>query len=919
MAAPWEKYQGTPEDTAGPWNKYQGTVNRPTTLGAAVAVRNDLPPPVEQKYNPNQSTLGYAANEVGKSLTGLFGMPEALIRRLAEAPTPFQPMARLAVEANRAAGNAIGVQPNMATIGRVAQIDPSMKAPGPGTEFLTGLGIEIGQNFLFPGGGPAEKIASGVGSFIGREVGKDAGPAGEFAGSFFGGMAGPALVATRLGAAKTVLDAVRGRPNFIEELKNNPQVMAKVRQDVLNELSESLRQDPGTYAAKFKQAQELETAIPGLKLNLGQSFLAPSVLQKQRALETSSPIEMNAAQARRNANESVLRTTLGANPNSRAGAEGAITEVAESGAARSRDIAAQIAKTSDEATAIAARVQTADLPALGQRALDIRNSELGTARQKANSLMDLASTAAKQEGASFDVAPLVVKARQIQAEPIWDDANTTAVFGKIKGLSSAQDGGFDWNPVAGATPRAAEGGTIGFDDLREMRQAVNADISAALRSTSPNARAQLRNLEQMKAEIDSVIAKSPFEATKKAYGDFVTYYRTEFAPRFLRGVNLMSEKRTSLGESRLPPEQVFKQYFKPNGGIEMGRYLKLYGENPEAMVAMRDAITDRYAREVIKDGAINPTAHARFMDRYKVPLAALDKGGFKFGAELQDTAKSFQAVTDRLASLQDAASRSDKDLVRGIISDSFGAKQPELVIEEIMSDPRKTNLLLSRMNDKQARGLVDFMKDDIVRQFSKDGQIQPEAIDAFLSDRMRSMSYRNALAKVYGTQAADSQLDTLRQIGEAARRLDATPVPQAAATQGRPSLFNDDLRRRTGLSIAVIGNMTRAVIAGRVSPEWAALALGSQAGATVMQNMRNAVYEEVLKDPESSKLLLRMMTSSPDSGAGMAAATAFMKKAPKVLSYFLGFNKYPDFAKYVAANYAREESEKSAFEPQTQE
>src|SRR5690606_28153003 len=118
----------------------------------------------------------------------------------------------------------------------------------------------------------------------------------------------------------------------------------------------------------------------------------------------------------------------------------------------------------------------------------------------------------------------------------------------------------------------------------------------------------------------------------------------------------------------------FQNYFKPNGGTEMSRYLKLYGENSEAMSALRDAVIDRYAREVVKEGVIDPASHARFMERYRVPLATLDKAGFKFGSELQDNAKAFEAVTDRLASLRDAAERADKDLARKLLSDEFGAK-----------------------------------------------------------------------------------------------------------------------------------------------------------------------------------------------------------------------------------------------------
>lgn len=902
MSGPWEQYQSQSQQS-GPWDRYRGSVNEPTSTANAVAARNDLvPQPQQSRYNPNQSTFGYVANEAGKNVLGLLGLPESAVNAAAGSATPIGPIASLATAFRDAAG-----LPTISRIAGILGIDPKMKAPGPGTEIATGAGLDVAQNFLFPGGSAAQKVAGGIGSFVGRKIGEDAGAPGEFIGSVVGGVAAPALIASRVSALKSAASLLGNNAQELgAKIRSDPQFMSKLRTSVINELSESLRQDPDGYAAKFAAAQDLEKSLPGLKLNLGQMFEAPSVLQKQRALEASSPVEMNAAQARRNANESVLRGALGEQPTARNAAAGALDDLAGAAGVRSRGIAADIARTADEAKAISARVSQADLPTLGQKALDIRVSELGKARAKANSLMDLASQAAKQEGAAFDTASLVAKARQIQSEPIWDDANTTAIFGKVKALSG--DGGFDWNPIEGATPRNASK-TIGFDDIKEMRQAVNADIAAALRSNSPNARAQLRNLSVLKNEIDSVIENSPFAATKKAYGEFVDFYKNEFAPRFLRGANLLAEKTTSLGESRLPPERVFSTYLKPNGGVEMGRYVKLYGENAEAMSTMRDAVLDRYAREVVRDGVIDPAQHAKFVERYKVPLGVLDKAGFKFAGELSDVAKASESVQGRLVALQDAAQRADKDLARGIITDQFGTKTPEQVVAEILPDPRKTNLLLSRMNKDQARGLVEFMKDDLVRQFSKDGVINPEAIDLFLADRMKSQSYRNALAKVYSTDVADQQIKTLGQIAEAARRLDSTPVPKSAAVEGKPSLFHDDLQKKTGLSIAVIGNMARAVVAGRVSPEWAALALGSQAGATMMQNMKNEIYKEVLRDPQSAQMLLQVMRHPPETGKGLQAIAQFARRVPSFVNYLTGFNKYPEFAKYAIANFGREQSE----------
>lgn len=881
--------------------KSQGSVNVPTSAQSAISARNDLvPQPTDNRYNPNQSIGGYGANEVGKAVTGILGIPEATISRLAQSANPLMPVAALAQRV---------VPTSMADIRQILGIEQDKKAPGPGTEMLTGLGIEIGQNFMFPGGGVIPKISGGVGSYAGRQMLGEFGPVGELTGSMLGGIVAPALLSSRLSALQSIYKFAReSGGNVVEKIQGNPHAMAKIRQDVLNELAQDMRADPATYAAKYAAAQELEQAIPGLKLNLGQTFAAPSVIQRQRALETSSPAEMNAAQLRRAGNEEAMLTVLGRNPAARANAEGAITSLSDQTSAQSRAISGQIAQVQDEAAKIASRVQTADLPLLGQRALDIRASELGKARAKANELMGIAADAAKREGAVFDTSQLVQKAKQIQSEPIWDDANYTSIFGKIKGLGK-NEGQFDWNPVTGATPKNVTN-SVGFDDIREMRQAVNADIASALRSNSPNARAQLRNLQQLKKEIDGVIEVSPFQATKDAYGAFVNYYKHEFAPRFLRGANLLAEKVGATGEARLPAEKVFSTYFKPNGATEMSRYLKLYGENSDAMLAMRDAITDRYARDVVKNGAIDPMAHAQFMRKYETPLAALDRSGFKFASDLGDTAKAYESVNNRLSALKDASSMADKDFVRKMLTDEFGVKSPEQVIGEIINDPRKTNLLLSRMDNKQAKGVVEFMKDDLIQQFTKEGQIDPAAVAGFLGDRIKVQSYRNAIARVYGSSVADEQVNTLRRIEQAAQRLDETPVPMSSVHTGKPKLGQDAIYQSVGFSARTVWSMIRAAVTGRSSVSDAAVVLGGQALQTVQANLKNEIYKEIIRDPASAKMLLKLMETSPQSGAGVEITKRFIGQVPLVAGALIGARKYPELAKYAAANFAREQGEK---------
>ena len=83
----------------------------------------------------------------------------------------------------------------------------------------------------------------------------------------------------------------------------------------------------------------------------------------------------------------------------------------------------------------------------------------------------------------------------------------------------------------------------------------------------------------------------------------------------------------------------------------------------------------------------------------------------------------------------------------------------------------------------------------------------------------------------------------------------------------------------------------------------------------MLQNMKNDIYREVLRDPKSAQMLLQVMRNPPTTGKGIQAITQFAKGVPTFVNYLTGFNKYPEFAKYALANFAREQSEPTA-EPQ---
>src|SRR6185312_11973304 len=115
-----------------------------------------------------------------------------------------------------------------------------------------------------------------------------------------------------------------------------------------------------------------------------------------------------------------------------------------------------------------------------------------------------------------------------------------------------------------------------------MREAVNQDIAREAGSANPNARQRLRGLIDIRNEIDATAQQAP-EAVRKPYNAAVDWYREEYAPKFLRGINLKQSLRDVTGEQRIPDERLPGQYFKKMAPTPMNRFLQLYGDSPQAM------------------------------------------------------------------------------------------------------------------------------------------------------------------------------------------------------------------------------------------------------------------------------------------------------------------------------------------------
>lgn len=208
-------------------------------------------------------------------------------------------------------------------------------------------------------------------------------------------------------------------------------------------------------------------------------------------------------------------------------------------------------------------------------------------------------------------------------------------------------------------PRATPEATL--QQLDDVRKAINADIAAASSSNAPMAATTIKNLRDLHRAIDDAVKGSSTlsDDAKNLYQGALDTYRTQYAPRFKEGINVNLFKQTGLKETKIKPEDVVSKYFQPKGESEAKDFLRLFGQNADAMKIARSGIEDLYRREVTDvAGRVTPDAHAAFMKKYAEPLKILDDAGMNITQRVSVVAKD----AARLAKIEELAKTSGNKL-----------------------------------------------------------------------------------------------------------------------------------------------------------------------------------------------------------------------------------------------------------------
>ena len=234
----------------------------------------------------------------------------------------------------------------------------------------------------------------------------------------------------------------------------------------------------------------------------------------------------------------------------------------------------------------------------------------------------------------IDVSGAITTAEQILGRKLTEFApesapKTVAALARIqaRGKPAVEAGAPQVNALGvktaeGAPARQAIPPTATLQELDDIRQAINMDISAAKASATPAANTQAFNLQQLHSALDDVVFNSNTlsDAAKTAYKGALGVYRNQYAPRFKTGVAADLFRGTNKNQPRLLADDTVSKFLTNETSAD--QFVSTFRNDPAATAAMREGVERLYREKVT-----TPAQHEKFMQDYGDQLNKLDRAG----------------------------------------------------------------------------------------------------------------------------------------------------------------------------------------------------------------------------------------------------------------------------------------------------
>lgn len=241
--------------------------------------------------------------------------------------------------------------------------------------------------------------------------------------------------------------------------------------------------------------------------------------------------------------------------------------------------------------------------------------------------------------ATIDIAPVLAKAKSIgggtletlKPELAPETSKLLSIFGP-KTSTPATLGSGKVSSKLSATPTVTESPKLTLQEADSILKAINIDSAALKSSTDSAANVTRANLSQLRDAVNSAIGAGVTPEAKAAHDAARALFKEKVADVFYTGAPANLRRQSSLNEAMLKPEDVIPKVLSSEGNAT--QFLKTV-QTPVAQQELATGVESAYKDAVVKNGIVDPKAHAKFMADNAPALRAIDAAGIPVTPRLQ--------------------------------------------------------------------------------------------------------------------------------------------------------------------------------------------------------------------------------------------------------------------------------------------
>ena len=376
-----------------------------------------------------------------------------------------------------------------------------------------------------------------------------------------------------------------------------------------------------------------------------------------------------------------------------------------------RQLANEAGRLEGQRASIPGGIPGADQPAIGRRITTAREQEIKKiSREVISPAYQAAFNAAPD---AFSIEPLVLAARQIEADPMTRLnpalAQKTSEILRLYKFTMPEDTRSVMGSLGGeAPPIKPIPPQVTLEGADNIVKAINMDVGKLLGKIDSESAKTLQNLYDLRTALNQSIQDGVPPKARELYAEALNLYQTRIAEPFKEGwvANLEREGATSV--QMVAPAKVVETIIKAEDPDNARRFVLALGDNKKAMQATKNGIVDLYKRKVADGARVSPEKHEEFMRDHAAALGILDNAGMGIRAELNKFGKiatSVKAKQERLDDLTKYVTQKTAGLT------ATPEQSAQRVTAMMLDEPairQAVNEISATLNDQNAfRKLVD--------------------------------------------------------------------------------------------------------------------------------------------------------------------------------------------------------------------